>query len=368
MPNAFRASLAVALLLMPIAAFAQAAPTRVAANPTPEQEAVLREAIDLHDKGEFDQAIAKYKSILATSPTTVAVMYELAYSYLGKKDFAQALTTARTGAEFKSDLLPMFYDIMASSLDGQGKPDQAVEMYRKGIAIVPPGAAAELYFNMAVTYRESLKKPVDARAALQKAAALDPLQPNAHLLLGQLFQTAGYPTPAFLALSTFLVIDPAGGQALPGYGLWRAVLKGGAGVNPDGSPAPPGLMRPSPAVAPKTDQGDFTKFEAQLVPAFAAFNRKLDSGTPEVQALIEQVDQLLGTLPVSPSGAAATSFVNTHYVPFFVELKQKNFVEPFVYWASQRAPVPGVIDWLKANEPRVRTFLAWASTYSWPKP
>ncbi|MFN7916494.1 MAG: tetratricopeptide repeat protein [Vicinamibacterales bacterium] len=366
MPMRARTLLAAVLMLTPLAAFAQGAPTRVPANPTPEQETVLREAIDLHDKGEFDQAIAKYKAILEKSPTTVAVLYELAYSYLGKKDFAQAMTTARTGAEFKSDLLPMFYDIMASSLDGQGKPEQAVEMYRKGIAIVPPGAAAQLYHNMAVTYRESLKKPVEAREALQKATALDPLQPDANLLLGQLFQTAGYPTPAFLALSTFLLVDPAGGQALPGYGLWRSVLKGGAATNPDGSPAPPGMMRPAPPS--KTDLGDFRTFDAQLAPAFAAFSRKLDGGTPEVEALIEQVDQLLGTLPVTPSGPAAQSFVNTHYVPFFVELKRRNFVEPFVYWASQRAPVPGVIDWLKGNEPRVRTFLEWASNYTWPKP
>lgn len=355
-------------LLLPLTAAAQGAPTRVAADVTAEQEVVLREAIDLHDKGEFDQAIAKYKAVLAKSPTAVAVMYELAYSYLGKKDFAQAMATARTGAEFKSDLLPMFYDVMASSLDGQGKPEQAVEMYRKGIAIVPPAAASQLYFNMAVTYRETLNKPVEARDALQKAAQLDPLQPNAHLLLGQLYQTAGYPTPAFLALSTFLLIDPAGGQALPGYGLWRAVLKGGVATGPDGSPAGAGMMRPSPAPPSKVDQGDFRNIDAQLGPAFAAFSRKLDAGTPEVQALIEQVDQLFGSLPVTPSGPTARSFVNTHYVPFFVALKQKNFVEPFVYWASQRAPVPGVVDWLKGNEPRVRAFLEWASNYSWPKP
>ena len=361
-----RTLLAAVLLLTPLPASAQGAPTRTPTNPTPEQETVLREAIDLHDKGEFDQAIAKYKGLLSKSPATVAVLYELAYSYLGKKDFAQAMTTARTGAEFKSDLLPMFYDIMASSLDGQGKPEQAVEMYRKGIAVVPPGAAAVLYHNMAVTYRESLKKPVDAREALQKAAALDPLQPDANLLLGQLFQTAGYPTPAFLAVSTFLLVDPTGAQALPGYGLWRSLLKGGTALNPDGSPAPAGMMRPAPPS--KTDLGDFRTFDAQLAPTFVAFSRKLDSGTPEAQALVEQIDQLLGTLAVNPSGPAATSFVNTHYRPFFVELKQKDFVEPFVYWASQRAPVPGVLEWLKANEPRVRTFLAWASNYAWPKP
>ncbi len=141
---------------------------------------------------------------------SVAALYELAYSYMEKRDFDQSLATARTGAEYKSDLLPLFYDLMASSLDSKGQPEQAVEMYKKGLTVAPN--ASQLYFNMAVTYRESLNKPDEARRALEKAAALDPMHPGVHILLGQVFQASGYPTPAFLALSTFLVLDPAGSQ------------------------------------------------------------------------------------------------------------------------------------------------------------
>jgi tetratricopeptide (TPR) repeat protein len=290
-------------------------------------------------------------------------MFELSYSYLAKKEYDRCFETARKGAEFKSDLLPMFYDLMASALDSKGQPQQAVEMYRKGIALVPE--ASQLYYNMAVTYRESLNKPEEARLALQKAASLEPLHPGVQLLLGQVFQSSGYTTPAFLALSTFLVVDPAGSQALSGYGLWRAVLKGGVDPIPDSAAADTAMRSAAPRKSPKVDEGNFTALEAQLAPSHAAFMRKLDSGTPEIQALVAQVDQLLGALPKQPTGPAAKSFVNTHYVPFFVALKQRNFVEPFVYWASQRAPVPGVTDWLRANEPRVREFLDWASKYSW---
>jgi len=77
---------------------------------------------------------------------------------------------------------------------------------------------------------------------------------------------------------------------------------------------------------------------------------------------------MFAALPSRADGAVPQSFINTHYVPFFVALKQRNYVEPFVYWASQRAPVPGVREWLTANQPRVREFLDWASRYSWPKP
>ena len=364
----------VVVLSLSTVAAAQRAPSRVPSTTTAEQEATIRAGIELHDKARYDEAIAKYQEVLAKSPTDVTAMFEMAYSYMAKKDYDKSLETARQGAQFKSELLPMFYDLIASSLDSKGQPLQAVETYKQGIALVP--GASQLYFNMAVTYRESLDKPDDARFALEKAASIEPLHPGVQLLLGQVFQGSGYTTPAFLALSTFLVLDPGGNQALPGYGLWRALLKGGVDPIPNGpmsaTPVPdramreatPGVARP----ASKKDEGDFAAFEARLVPTHAAFMQKLDSGTPEIQALVAQVNDLLATLPANPAGPAAASFTNRHYRPFFVALKQQNFVEPFVYWASQRAPVPGVTDWLESNEPKVREFLDWAAKYSWPKP
>lgn len=363
MPTFFRSVLAAlsACLLVPALAIAQSAPTKTPSETTPEAETAIRAGVDLHDKGQYDEAIAKYQQVLAKTPGDINALFELAYSYLSKREFDTAFDTAKKGSEYKSELLPMFYDLMASSLDSKGQPQQAVEMYKKGLALVPD--AAQLYFNMAVTYRESLNQPNDARLALQKTVALEPLHPGAHVLLGQVFQSSGYSAPAFFALSTFLVIDPAGSQALPAYGLWRAVLKGGVDTSSAAQGAP---MRAPAAVSRKTDEGDFRTFENQLAPSFDAFSKKLDAGTPESQALVEQVDRLLGTLPATASGPGSDSFVNRHYVPFFLALRAQGHVEPFVYWASQRAPVPGVVDWLKGNETRVRAFLEWASKYEWP--
>lgn len=369
-------SLAVTATLLAMAAPAEAqrAPTRIPATTTPEHDAVIRSGVDLHDQGKFDEAIAKYQEVLAKSPTDVTAMFELAYSYLAKQDYDKSLSTAREGATFQSELLPMFYDLMASSFDSKGQPQQAIDAYKAGIALVPD--ASQLYFNMAVTYRESLGKPDEARLALEQAATIEPLHPGVQLLLGQVFQSSGYTAPAFLAVSTFLVLDPAGSQALPGYGLWRALLKGGVEAIPadavmSATPVPnPAMRRPMPgsAAAPKRDEGDFTAFEAKLAPTHAAFMEKLDGGGPEIQALLAQITELLGALPEKPSGPATSAFAIRHYLPFFAELRQRNFIEPFVYWASQRAPVPGVTDWLASNEPRVREFLDWASKYSWPKP
>jgi Tfp pilus assembly protein PilF len=349
--------------------YAQSAPSREPARMTPEQEAILRSGIELHDKGQYDEAIAKYQQVLSSSPNVAEALFELSYSYFSKRDFDRSFETAQKGSELKSDLLPMFYDMMASSVDSKGEPQQAIEIYRKGIALAPD--ASLLYYNMAVTYRESLNKADDARAALEKAAIIEPQQAGVQLLLGQVFQGSGYNTPAFLALSTFLILDPGGRQGVTGYGLWRAVLKGGVDPLPDmnqpdqATRGPTRTPAPPSAPKPKTDEGDFSVLDALIASTHRAFLDKVDGGTPEIQALVAQVDTLFSSLPLKPDGAAAGSFVNTHYIPFFVELKQRNYVEPFVYWASQRAPVPGVREWLTANRPRVGEFLDWAAKYDW---
>jgi membrane-bound lytic murein transglycosylase len=50
-----------------------------------------------------------------------------------------------------------------------------------------------------------------------------------------------------------------------------------------------------------------------------------------------------------------------------MELKQKNFVAPFVYFLCQRTNLTGVRDWLNANRSRMQEFLTWNAAYAWPK-
>jgi hypothetical protein len=47
-------------------------------------------------------------------------------------------------------------------------------------------------------------------------------------------------------------------------------------------------------------------------------------------------------------------------------MKQRGYVEPFVYFLNQRTTLPGVREWLTANQDRVNTFLLWSRTYRWP--
>ena len=134
----------------------------------------LRAAVALNDQGKFDEAIAKYLDVLKESPDNVVALYELAYSYGEKKDYAKSLEAARRGTQYESDLRAMFYDLIGSSLDASGQPQQAIDAYNEGIRAVPD--AGMLYHNMAITYLESLKNPEQARTTLEKGAMAEPTE------------------------------------------------------------------------------------------------------------------------------------------------------------------------------------------------
>jgi len=354
-------ALTVFLQVAPAAGQTYPPPTRPAAPSTPDQDAALRAGTALHDQGKYDEAIARYQQVLTQNPGNMTALYELAFTYAAKDDHQKALENARRGIVYKSPQLALFYDLIGSSLDSMGQPAQAIDAYKKGVEYVP--RAANLYYNMAVTYYESLKKPDEARHALEKAVGIEPTNADTELLLGQIFETAGYRTPAFFALSTFLIIRPAGQDTLQGYGVWRRLLR--AGMEPVRGTARGSAGTAAPQPPAKADEGNFADVDRQFALSQVAAQDAVDKGRSEIDALVAQIDSIL-TRIAAHQPADDRSFVWTHYAPYFIELKEKNFVQPFVYWISQRAPVSGVREWLEANPARLREYLDWTLQYQWP--
>src|SRR4029079_15818020 len=189
--------------LLPAVVAAQSGPTRAAAPSTAAETATIEAGIKLHDAGKFDEAIARYEEVLKLSPANMTALYELAFSFAANKEYEKSLAAATRGTEYQSELLAMFYDLVGGGYDSMGDPQKAIDAYKKGIQIVPDPAM--LYYNMAVTYLESLKNADEARRAFEKAISSDPEQPDFHVMLGQVFQSNGYATPALLAFSMYLI-------------------------------------------------------------------------------------------------------------------------------------------------------------------
>jgi hypothetical protein len=117
----------------------------------------------------------------------------------------------------------------------------------------------------------------------------------------------------------------------------------------------------------KTDEGDFGSIDLFLGIAKAAQKTEEAKSKTQAQLLVEQIDSFVGILTEIDAGKDKSKFVHKYYVPYFAEMKKRNLVEPFTYYAFQSSGIAGVEQWLAANDARVQEFLIWSNQYAWPQ-
>jgi len=353
-------STSLVLILLTPALAQKLDPPKLTPIPSTEaQDKLIKEGVALHDQRNYDGAIAKYEEVLRENPDNVTALYELSFSYSLKKDYRRSLETAYKGAQYKSDDLAAFYMMIGNNLDVLGEPKKAVETYEKAIKLKPADSLA--YYNLAITY-SNLQKPEDAKKNLKKAVLLNPDHASSHLALSALFFRTNYKTPALLAVSRFLILEPRSERSVSGFKIIQEILGGGVkqGNNPN-------EMNIFLDLSAKKDEGDFGHIDLVMGLSKAAGMSDKNKGKTEVQLLVEQVETLFAILVETDAKGDRSKFMWQYYIPYFVELKKKNLVEPFTYYISQRSNLAGVTEWLAANSNRVNEFLNWSKQYPRPK-
>ena len=352
----------VCLAALPLLIPAQSAeklpePKRQASPPSDAQRILIKEGVALHDAGDYDGAIAKYKQVLAESPDEIVSMHELAYSYFEKKDYANALATARQGAEFKSALLPRLYVMIGNALEEMGKRVEAIDTYEAAIKRFPDTAL--LHFNLALSLNRS-GKPVEARKTVEKALTLDPNHPGSHSLLGSLYVESDYRVPAVLAYSRFLLLEPGSERSKKAISQLRAILTGGVtkGDQPNHFNITLSLTPES-----KKDEGDFDAVAVFMSLSAAVDTTERGKKSTPFQALVDKYAVLASTM--ENNSKKPRGFAATFYVPYFVEMHRKGHCPAFVYTAWRQAELGGSAEWGKANEAKVREFQEWSRAWTW---
>jgi tetratricopeptide (TPR) repeat protein len=335
-------------------------PPKLTPAPTTEyQKRLIYEGISLHDQGDFDGAIGKYQEVLKENPDNDWALYELAYSYQAKKEHRKSLEVAYKGAQYKSDKLAGFYMVIGNSLDDLGESKKAVEVYNKGIKLKPDNQL--LYYNLALT-QARLNNLDESRKNLKKAVYLNPNHASSHVALAQVFNSTQYRTPALFAVMRFLVIEPESRRTPAAYKLFSDILTGGAtqGKNPN-------EINIFMNLGGKKDEGDFGAVEMTLGLSGAVGMTEEKKKKSEAERLIDQLNTFLAVVSELDPKDDKSKFTWRYYIPYFIELKKKNFVEPFAYYVSQSTNLKGVPDWLAANQSRVKEFVNWSNSYQWPK-
>jgi tetratricopeptide (TPR) repeat protein len=335
---------------------------RVPGAPTAEQVALVRDGVALHDRREYQAAIAKYKQVLAQNPWEVNALHELALSYFESKDYQRALDTARLGAHCRSQGLAGFYAIIGNALDELGRGPEAIQTYRAAIKLNP--RMGLLHYNLAVSLRRA-GKPAEAKEAVQRAIRCDPIRPSGHATLGAIYQDMGYRVPAILAYSRFLALEPDSERSAQVMAKLEGLLTAGVGQGDK-----PGEITVRISEPPKgrNGEGDFTGAEMMMSIVLAS---SLIAKPGEAQKPPESAYQKLVSLYTSLGESLENSkpkggFAATFYAPYFAALTKAGHTEAFVAHAWKTGKVEGASAWAEANQAKLVEFLAWSKDYRWP--
>lgn len=172
----------------------------------PVAEKLIRQGVNLHDKGDYRGAIELYKEALKKNPNSMSAIYEMSLSYLKLDDYdnAQKYSTRIIDANFEP-LLVDAYVVKSSVLAKTNKIDQSIKLLNE--ALERCGEEYLLYYNLGLTYFNKNDNQM-ALSNLRKAIEIDATHPSAILLYAYTLNDADRWVQSFYAFHFFLLLEP----------------------------------------------------------------------------------------------------------------------------------------------------------------
>jgi tetratricopeptide (TPR) repeat protein len=172
-------------------------------------QASFDKAVKAAQEGQFDEAEAAYKEVLAKNPGKPEVVWaSMGLMYQQKKDAAAAEEAYRKAIEIKPDFADA-YSNLASLLISAGKAPLAVETLAKASTDFP--ADPKIQFVYGWTLFNS-GQAAEAQAVLEKVAAADPQNAEVQYFLGSIAVGQNKIPEAVAYLEKYLTMNPTHAQ------------------------------------------------------------------------------------------------------------------------------------------------------------
>jgi tetratricopeptide (TPR) repeat protein len=348
----------IGLFCATVAAQKISKPTLTPTEPNEAQKALIQQGIALHDAKKFDEAIAKYRQVLADNPDCTQAMYEMALSYFNKPDSEKALEISFKGTQYKSRELALFYGIIASIWDTQGKSLDAVKLYQDGIKLLKDEKGFEeqlagLYYNLGVTYARQKKYP-EARELLKNAVELNFGYASPNYMLAEIFYGTKYKVPAVLAAARLISLELNSARTKRSVLIFLDVLKAAKKDEQTGN-----INIFLDMNAPK-DEGEFAMYDL-LLGTLTAVRDEKEKDKSDEEVFAGAIDTFIAILEEDKK--LSKTFVGKTYIPFMAEMKKKGYSKVLAYMILQQNGNKTAEKWLVENNQLLTDFVNWSKTY-----
>ena len=317
---------------------------------------LVKEGIELHDKGDYPAAIKKYDEALLIDKNDYDANYEKSLSCLYSKRYDDCIAISKylIDKHAANDALPGVYSNYGSALDDKGEGEAAIKIFDEGIKKFP--AAYLIYYNKGLTCSR-LEKWDDALVSFFNTMKIKPTHAGS-LYYTSLSLDKTNKVAALLSGLTFLTAEPEGKRAETIYKHMNGLIESFAQKQ--------GNNTISINVGDMNDKKRENNFSTvQMMLGVTAASSVTDSvkAKTEVEKLSLYVQMLATSLSAGKKDGKGIYW--EVYAPFWVEMNTKDLIPVFAHIASITTGNEENIKWINDNQDKLKSFYDWYNNYKW---
>lgn len=308
-----------------------------------EVNILVKRGVELHDKGEFKEAIETYKKALKIDPNSSLANYEIASTYFHQQDYKNAELHSKKVIDQNDKNQLLAYIVYGNSLDMQGQTKEAIKSYERAMKDFDNFL---LYYNYAITCLNSGDEEKAYESAI-KAIKNNPSHSSSHLLLSKIMEKKGSRIKAMLPLYFFLLLEPNSTRSKVEYQNLRNYIDKGIAKSAENT---------INVLVPMDNDADFSAAEMAISLSKASNTIEENKGKRDLDLFAENnnmIFSILGELKKENTG-----FWWEFYVPFFSDLSKEKFTRPYTYYISL-SEGEEAISWIESNTEEFEKFKNW---------
>lgn len=327
-------------------------------------EELVKEGVAYHDKGDYEGAVKKYDEALLLDKDNLLALAEKGMSLNYLKKYEESIESCEKAMTLYKgqDELRMVYVTCGNSYDGLNKTDKSLEVYDEGLSFYPEFFL--LHFNKGITLA-GVKKYDEAILCFQQSVKYNPNHASSHNALARMLYVQRKKVAAILAYSRFLIIEPQSERAKVNLVSLNEMFQGN--VERTGKKSITINVSPD-MLGDTTEDGRPNENSFGTIEMLIAFTSALDEDKKykketEVERLVRKFSMICSTMKETKKDNSG--FYWDYYVPYFVELDEKELMTTFGYIAYASSDDDEVASWLKKNKEDISTFYNWSKNYNW---
>jgi len=307
-------------------------------------EEMVKEGIRLHDAGEYEDAISRYKEALKLEPESAMVLYEMALSYQASGDNKECIRTSDEGFKYRSEYRSQLYVAKGSCQSQTGDYESAIKTFGDGLKEFPNDAM--LHFNIGITLYNS-NRIKDASEHFKKCIENKPAYPSPYYMLAQSFHERGYRIPAVYLYSQFVLLEPNTQRSIDASKKLLSLIMSSVSRSDDGDVNI--YVNPDGPV----DEGDFSEQDMMLSIGASMMIDNEVKKIDKVMPLTMNLNALAEMSKNDKSRRLESTFIWRYAIQNMIALHERDNIGPLSYILAVNAGIEGADGWLEENSEKL---------------